>query len=258
MVSIDLLPSKKKIFLLVSRLSVVDNRHSTGTTYSTNTAMKVFASAIVASLLASTALGFAPVTPQASRASTTALASARQDEQHRKTVSSVLASAFVAVNVFATAMPALAVQQQDDFFAGSSQVIAGRSGGRSGGRASRGGNSRSYRSSAPSTTYKSYSSTTVIAPPRPAVVVAPTVGYGYSPYYSNPIGDLATGYAIGSIGGNIANSMRDSRQEREIEQSRYQLEQARMKEAELEGRLRALEAQQQAPVVQQQAPVVAP
>ena len=207
-----------------------------------------FVSAIVASLLASTALGFAPVVaPQSSRG-TTALASARQDEQTRKTVSSFLAAAFVAVNVAATAMPALAVQQ-DDFF-GSTEVIAARSGGRSGGRAGSGGNSKSYRSSAPSrptTTYKSYSSTTVVAPPRPTVVVTPGYGYGYGYSSYNPIGDIATGYAIGSIA-NIGNNMRDARQEREIEQSRYQLEQARMKEAELEGRLRALEAQQQAPV----------
>ena len=188
-------------------------------------------------------MAFAPVT-QPTRTSTTALQSARQDEQFRQTLSSVLAAAFVASNVVGAALPAFAVDDTLDSF-GSSQVIAARSGGRSGGRAGSGGNSRAYRSSAPpsKTTYKSYSSTTVVAPPSPTVVVTPGYSMGYS---YNPLGNLATGYALGTIG-NIGNSMQDARQEREIQQSRYELEQARMKEAELEGRLRALEAQPRAP-----------
>lgn len=197
--------------------------------------MKIL-SALVASLLVSSTAAFAPVTPT-TRTSTTALASARHDEQFRQTLSSVLAAAFVASNVVGAALPAFAA---DDGFFGSSEVIAARSGGRSGGRAGSGGNSRSYRSSAPSTTYRSYSSTTYVAPP---VVVTPSYSMGYS---YNPLGGMATGYALGTLG-NIGNSMQDARQEREIQQSRYDLEQARMKEAELEGRLRALEAQPRAP-----------
>ena len=208
-------------------------------------------SAFVASLVASTAWGFAPVA-KLPRAPTVLASSARQDAQYRQTVSSVLAAAFVAMNVATSAAPALAMDQTraDEHLFGSSAVIAARSGGRSGGRAASGGNSKAYRSSSSparsSTTYKSYSSTTYVAPPSPTVVVSPGYSYGYSSY--NPIGDAITGYALGSAINSIGNGFREPRQEREIEQSRYQLEQARMKEAELEGRLRALEAQQQAPV----------
>lgn len=210
-------------------------------TRSNQTIMKIV-SAIVASLLASSALAFAPA--PTTRVSSTALNySVKKDEDFRKAVSSVFAAAFVALNI--AAVPAFAVDETMDF--GSSQVVAARSGGRSGGRVSSGGNSQAYRSSSSSSrnTYKSYSSTTIIAPPpSPTVYVAPSYSMGYS---YNPLGDLATGYALGSVGsaiGNIGNAMQDARQEQEIQRSRQELEQARMKEAELEGRLRALEQQQ--------------
>ena len=224
----------RKIFRCLSETCFLASRYCLR-----NSTMKI-ASAIVALFLSTSAYGFAP--QPLTRSSTTALASARQDEQHRQTVSSVLAAAFVAVNLATTAMPAMAAQQLDF---GSAEILAARSGGRSGGRAASGGNSQSYRSSSrPTTTYKSYSSTTYVSPPSPTVIVSPSYSYGYS---YNPLGGLATGYALGTLG-NIGNAVQDARQEREIEQSRYQLEQARMKEAELEGRLRALEAQQRAPV----------
>ena len=198
-----------------------------------------FVSAIVASLLASSALAFAPVS-QTRTSSTTALQfSAKQDEGFRKTLSSVFAAAFLAANV-AAVMPAFAADQPMDF--GSSQVVAGRSGGRSGGRASSGGNSRSYRSSAPSTTYKS--STTYVAPRPTTVIVAPpsySMGYSYNPL--GGLGNVAAGYALGSMAGG-GNNYQDSRQEQEIRQSQYELQQAKMKEVELEARLRALENQQ--------------
>ena len=118
--------------------------------------MKVF-SALVASLFVLSTAAFAPVAP--TTRSSTALQSARQDEDMRRAASSVFAALFVASNVAGAALPAWAAAN-DNFDFGSTEVIAARSGGRSGGRAGSGGNSRSYRSSAPSTTYKSYSSTT--------------------------------------------------------------------------------------------------
>ena len=206
------------------------------------TTMKLFL-ALVAAFVASSASAFAPVMQSRPVTTTKLLASAREDENYRRTLSSVFAAAFVASNVVTSVLPAFAVDDNIDF--GSSEVVAARSGGRSGGRASSGGNSRSYRSSAPASrsTYKSYSSTTYVAPPSPTILVTPSYGLGYS---YNPLGGVATGYALGTLG-NIGNSFQDARQEREIQESRYELEQARMREAELEGRLRALEQQQQAP-----------
>uniref|UniRef100_A0A7S3L9E3 Uncharacterized protein n=1 Tax=Amphora coffeiformis TaxID=265554 RepID=A0A7S3L9E3_9STRA len=201
----------------------------------------MFVLAIVASLLASSAHAFAPVS-QTRTSSTIALQfSAKKDEDFRTTLSSVFAAAFLVANV-ATVAPAFAVDDFADF--GSSQVVAARSGGRSGGRASSGGNSRSYRSSAPSTTYKSYSSTTYVAPRPSTVIVAPpsySMGYSYNPL--GGLGNVAAGYALGSAL-NGGNSYQDARQEQEIRQSQYELQQAKMKELELEARLRALEGQQ--------------
>lgn len=198
--------------------------------------MKFF-SAILASLVATSALGFAPSAPTTRSSSTALQFSVKKDEEIRRTVSSAFAAAFVAANI--AAFPVFAMDEPMDFGATSTtQLVAGRSGGRSGGRASSGG----YRSAPRSSSYRSYSSTTVIAPPsRPSVIIAPpSYGLGYS---YNPLGGVATGYALGTLG-NIGNSIQDARQENEIQRSRYELEQARMKEAELEGRLRALEQQQ--------------
>eukprot|EP00522_Entomoneis_paludosa_P006032 CAMPEP_0172440682 /NCGR_PEP_ID=MMETSP1065-20121228/1315_1 /TAXON_ID=265537 /ORGANISM="Amphiprora paludosa, Strain CCMP125" /LENGTH=200 /DNA_ID=CAMNT_0013189653 /DNA_START=70 /DNA_END=672 /DNA_ORIENTATION=+ len=198
--------------------------------------MKGFVAALF--LLATSASAFAPVAVN-QRAATSLEASKSSNDGFRVAAVSTVAAAFLAANVAAPAFAA----QQDMMDFGSSDVIAARSGGRAGGRASSGGASRSssYRPSS-STTYRS--STTIVAP-RPSVIVAPPVvgygGYGYG-YQPPSLGGLATGYALGSMG-NIGNDMRDYRQEREIQDSRYQLEQARLKEAELEGRLRALEAQ---------------
>jgi uncharacterized membrane protein len=194
--------------------------------------MKVL-SALAASLAVLSASAFAPVTPntQRSAASSALSFSLRHDETVRKVVSSTLAAAFLAVNL-ATALPVLAMTPNEFVDFGSLEVLAGRSGGRSGGRASSGGNSRSYRAPARSSsnTYKSYSSTTVVRP-SPTVIVSPGYGGGYGGY--NPLGNMVTGYAMGSIlgggGNNYNNEVRDMRQENEIQQSRMELEQARLK-----------------------------
>jgi hypothetical protein len=190
--------------------------------------MKVL-SALIASLAVLSTAAFAPVYPT-QRASSSALSfSAQKDETVRQILSSTLAAAFLAVNL-ATALPVSAMMSNNiepDF--GSTEVLAGRSGGRSGGRASSGGNSRSYRAPARSSnTYKSYSSTTVVRP-SPTVIVSP----GYGGYGYNPLGNMVTGYAMGSMlgggGNNYNNQVRDMRQENEIQQSRMELEQARLK-----------------------------
>lgn len=198
-------------------------------------------SALVVSLLASSALAFAPVTTPRTPSSTALQFSAQKDEDLRKTVSSVFAAAFLAANV-ATVMPAFAADQTMDF--GSSETIAARSGGRSGGRASSGGNSKAYRSSSrPSTSYKSYSSTTYVSPPTSVIVAPPSYSMGYSYNPLGGLGNVAAGYALGSLSNN-GDSYRDARQEQEIRQSEYELQQAKMKELELETRLRAMENQQ--------------
>lgn len=206
-----------------------------------------FLSAVVASSVVAVAVAFAPISQTRASSSTALPFSLKQDEDFRKVLSGAVAAVFLATNV--AAFPALAMDEfvtDISFFSSSStELVAARSGGRSGGRVSSGGNSRSYRSSAPSSSYRpSYSSsTTVIAPPTPTVIVSPGYSMGYS---YNPLGGLATGYALGTLG-NVGNAIQDARQESEIRQSRYELEQARMKEAELEGRLRALESQQLQP-----------
>jgi hypothetical protein len=191
--------------------------------------MKVL-SALIASLSVLSTAAFAPVHPT-QRASSSALSfSAQKDETVRQILSSTLAAAFLAVNL-ATALPVSAMMSNNiepDF--GSTEVLAGRSGGRSGGRASSGGNSRSYRAPARSSnTYKSYSSTTVVRP-SPTVIVSPGYGGGFG---YNPLGNMVTGYAMGSMlgggGNNYNDERRDMRQENEIQQSRMELEQARLK-----------------------------
>ena len=67
------------------------------------------------------------------------------------------------------------------------------------------------------------------------------------------------GYGLGAMN-SVGNSMRDYRQEGEIQQSRMELEDAKRREADLEARLRMLEMQQgraPAPVLQQLTPAPA-
>mmetsp|Transcript_10250 Transcript_10250/g.14710 ORF Transcript_10250/g.14710 Transcript_10250/m.14710 type:complete len:204 (-) Transcript_10250:83-694(-) len=154
----------------------------------------------------------------------------------KKAAASLLAAAFLATNCMAVA-PAFAAPE---FSAGTTEIIAGRSGGRSGGRAS----SRSYaapRRSSPTNVQR----TTVIRQPvvsGPSVIVAPSMGYGYGFGY-NPFGGFGLGYGLGAVNG-VGNAMRDVRQEGEIQRTKEELQQSQMREAEMEARLRQLEMRQ--------------
>ena len=175
--------------------------------------------AVLALFALSSVSAFAPV--QTSRPAT-ALSSARSDEVARKAMTSVVAAAYLMTNIVAAA-PAFAF---DDDFAGSSQVIAGRSGGRSGGRA---------RAPARAPTRVIERQTTIVQPSP--VIVSPGYGYGYG---YNPNAGLGLALGINAIG-SIGEGMREYRQESEIRDTRSELQQAKFKEAELEMRLRQLE-----------------
>ncbi len=175
--------------------------------------------AVFALFAYSSVSAFAPV--QTSRPAT-ALHSARSDEAARKAITSVVAAAYLMSNIVAAA-PAFA---WDSDFAGSSQVIAGRSGGRSGGRAR-------APSRAPTRVVERQ---TTIVQPSP-VIVSPGYGYGYG---YNPNAGLGLALGINAIG-SIGEGMREYRQESEIRDARSELQQAKLKEAELEMRLRQLE-----------------
>ena len=166
-----------------------------------------------------------------------------KNEHHK--AAAAIAAAFFAVNV-ATAAPAFAAMHD---FAGSSQIVAGRSGGRAGGRSGGGGararsssvRSSSSYSSAPRTTYNSQ--TTIVRPmmARPSVVISPFGGgyggYGYNP---SPFGGLGLGYGLGAMN-NRNDEARDYRQEAEIQKERAELDVAKEKNAALEARIQALE-----------------
>lgn len=168
-------------------------------------------------------------------------------DQEKRFASSVVAAAYLFTNVLSVA-PTLAAAID---FAGSTEIVAAKSGGRMGGRSATGsrGASPSY-SRASSSTPRSTSTrvierqTTVIQQPavvQSPVVVAPPVvapyGYGYAP---DPVG-VGLSVGLSAING-ISREMREQSQEREIAREREELAQARMRQAELEGRLRALEA----------------
>jgi uncharacterized membrane protein len=177
------------------------------------------------SLCVGSSAAFAP-NAQAARVKTSLNAEANDG---KRMAASFLVAAYLMSNV-AVVAPAFAY---DDLF-GSSEVIAGRSGGRSGGRSSSGGASSFKSSRAPTVIDRR---TTVIQSPGYAtpVMVAPMYGYGY-----NPMAGLGLGLGLGAVN-DIGNTMRDYRQESEIQESKAELQQARMKAAELEGRLRQLE-----------------
>merc|ERR1712232_1333267 len=95
-----------------------------------------------------------------------------------------------------------------------------------------GARSSSYR--APSRTVNNYQSTTIVRPAYapPPVVVTPSVGFGYSPF--GGVGGFGLGYGVGAVANDIGNTMRDMRQENEIQDSRRQLEDTKLKNIELE------------------------
>lgn len=142
---------------------------------------------------------------------------------------------------------------------GSSITLAARSGGRAGGRSS----ARSARSPAQtrrSTTvnnYNSYSRPAAVGGGyvAPRVIVAPSMGYGYSPF--GGIGGFGTGYALGAMGNNNGgNNAREYQEQRDLAQAKAELEVEKEKQAALEARVRAIEAaaggSNNANVVQQQ------
>jgi hypothetical protein len=131
---------------------------------------------------------------------------------------------------------AIVPQEVYAFDAGSSQVIAARSGGRAGGRAPA---RAPARASAPTRVIERQ--TTIIQQPAYAgagggMMMAP------QPMYAQPAGGSGLGLVLGlnAVSG-IADGFREARQENEIRSTRDQLTEARIKEAEMEARLRQLE-----------------
>jgi len=157
-------------------------------------------------------------------------------------IGGAVVAAVLALNVAAPvsqAAMAAAAAAPPDF--GSPELVAARSGGRAGGRAGGGSRSRSSYSAPSRTMYRS--STTIVRPmiASPPIVISPFGGgYGYG--YGNPMGGFGLGYGLGAIN-SAGDSMRDYRQESEIQQSKAELEQAKARELELEQRIKALEAQ---------------
>lgn len=153
---------------------------------------------------------------------------AREDKGDLERV--VAASAMAATFILGSTLYAgAALAFPDD----SSLLLAARSGSRSGGRAARAPSPSSSRV---------YSRTTIIAPPTPIisapVVVSPfgaSIGYGY-----NPLGGFGLGYGLGAMN-SIGDTVRDYRQESEIQREKVELEVTKQKQAELEARIRELE-----------------
>lgn len=93
------------------------------------------------------------------------------DNDDKKIAASFLMATYLFSNVISVA-PAFAYPMDD--FAGSSQVVAARSGGRMGGRSATGS-----RGSTPSYSKNTVRHTTIIQQ-SPSVIAAPSYGYGYS------------------------------------------------------------------------------
>ena len=183
---------------------------------------------IILLILGSKAFAFAPIqrTPSSSRSIT--LQAARKDGNVERIVA---ASAVAATLILSSTLSAGAALAFSD---NTSLLLAARSGGRGGGRA--------VMRSAPSS--RVYSRTTIIAPPRPIIsapiVVSPFgagIGYGYG---YNPMGGFGLGYGLGAMN-SIGDTVRDYRQDSDIQRDREELEVSKQKQAELEARIRELE-----------------
>ena len=145
--------------------------------------MKLFAIALTA-LCAQSAVAFAPAGVRPSSA--TALKASRNDEGFMKSAMSGIAAAIIATSAVAPDVALAFDAPSNNYdFAGSTELIAGRSGGRSGGRAGS-GTRASYSSPAPAR------QTTIINNPAPvSVMSSPTVIVAPTPVYSyNPLGGL--------------------------------------------------------------------
>ena len=148
-------------------------------------------------------------------------------ESAKKAVAAFAAASTILSNV--AVVPAEAFSP--DFDAGSSQVIAARSGGRAGGRSSR----APSRAAAPSRSTKGIErQTTIVQPPAygGAAYMAPP------PMYAPQPSGLGLAIGLNAVSG-IAEGMREARQENEIRSTRDQLTEARIKEAEMEVGFRA-------------------
>jgi hypothetical protein len=185
---------------------------------------------LIISILLSIAQAFAPL--GSSSIGTKALQASRQGDHDIERI--VATSAVAATFILSSTLSAGAALALSD---NTSLMLAARSGGRGGGRA--------VMRSAPSSS-RVYSRTTIIAPPRPIIsapiVVSPFgagVGYGYG-YGYNPLGGFGLGYGLGAMN-SIGDTVRDYRQESEIQRDRAELEVAKEKQQELEARIRELE-----------------
>jgi hypothetical protein len=175
--------------------------------------------------------------------SVSSTAAAASKGKHENPIAAGLTAAALLVNLFTTSVPPAYASDAFGDIGGSSQLLAARSGGRAGGRAY-----RPAPAAVPRTTYRSSSTTViqpmiapppiVVAPASPSIVVSP-FGFGYS----SPLSGFGLGYGLGAMN-SAGDTIRDIRQESEIQQSRVELEQAKAKEAELEARLKLLEAAQ--------------
>jgi hypothetical protein len=163
------------------------------------------------------------------------LAATNPSEALHKLGASFIATATIMSNVM------FLPQEVYAFDAGSSQVIAARSGGRAGGRApARAAPSRSQ----PRVIERQ---TTIIQQPAYAgagggMMMAPPMMA--APMYAPQPSGLGLALGINAVSG-IASGFREARQENEIRSTRDQLTEARIKEAEMEARLRSLEQQGQ-------------
>ena len=151
--------------------------------------MKIFAIALTA-LCAQSAVAFAPAGVRPSSA--TALKASRNDEGFMKSAMSGIAAAIIATSAVAPDVALAFDAPSNNYdFAGSTELIAGRSGGRSGGRAGS-GTRASY--SSPARSPAPASRTTIInnsAPAPVSVMSSPTVIVAPTPVYSyNPLGGL--------------------------------------------------------------------
>lgn len=181
---------------------------------------------------AGSVVAFAPVhlsqhQQQTLRGTSSLAAAPSPTDVARKFCASFIATSTILSNVAILAPP----QEAFAFDAGSSQVIAARSGGRAGGRAP-------ARSAAPSRTRVIERQTTVIQ--QQPMYASPGGMMMAPPMYAPQPSGLGLAIGLNAVSG-ISSGFREARQENEIRSTRDQLTEARIKEAEMEARLRQLE-----------------
>jgi len=218
---------------------------------------------------------FAPLRPVLSPSTTTTTSTVRfasndddnnsknkNDFSLRKAAASFAVVSTILANVaVGGALPAANAADMTDF-AGTSQVVAARSGGRMGGR-SYSSSSRGY-SSAPRT--RVYSSQTYVRPyfsPRVIISPGPSLGFGggympgfgyrygptypfgYNPYgyYSNPYGGFGLGLGLGAtIGSQAGRAVQEYGRENQLAKVKAELQAEKIKAGAMEERIKQLEA----------------